>query len=223
MLRILASVLLCTTVACATSGTSRSYDQRAQLMVGAKPTPMDDALLEGVWNDWSDSAIAIVHKEGDEYRLLVAVGDTRPNIPLTTFEATNMGNPLPTPEARTRATEALKTWRAGDPTGDNRFLFAMAGKSDGAQGISGSWTEGNSECTVPRWGNFYFRMNKDAAGSPVLYFSIYATAKHPGPGLGGQTYEFGRYIYFGKAAQPIPPSILEEMQKTESFCRRTAE
>ena len=212
-------------VGCATGGSGdggkSNYDTRAQLMVNSKPAPLDDTLLEGVWNDWSDSAIALVHKEGEEYRILVAVGDTRPNIPLTTFEATNMGNPLPDDNARARATEALKSWKNGVPTSKDRFLFALVGTKSG-EGVSGSWSDGNGECGTDRWGNFYFSLKQDKNGAPVIYMSVYATAKKLGGGLGGQTFEFGRFIYFGKAKNPIPPSMLEKLQATDNFCRRTA-
>lgn len=225
------SFVLCICVAgvgCASGGggggatTSSNYDKRVQAMIGSTKGPLDEAALEGVWNDSSDSAIAIVHKEGDEYRLLLAIGDTRPNIPLTTFEATNMGNPLPDDQARARATEALKSWKNGTPTPKDRFLFAMSGKKNG-DSIVGSWSDGNGECSSDHWGNFYFQMNRSKEGEPVLYMSVYATAKKIGPGMGGQKFEFGRYIYFGKAKNPAPPSILENLQKTENFCRKTAE
>jgi len=216
-------VLMCAVAGgCATTGGAGNYDQRAQLMVGSKKGPMNDAEIEGVWNDWSDSSIVIVHREGDEVRLLLAVGDTRPNIPLTTFEATNMGNPLPTPDARERAKTALKTWKDGGATPADRFLFSMTGKRTGDQ-VTGSWSDANAECGSPHWGNFYFQVNRDKNNAPVIYMSVYATAKKIGGGMGGQSYEFGRFIYFGKAVNATPPSLLEKLQKSDNFCRRTAE
>ena len=49
-----------------------------------------------------------------------SLGDKRPNIPLTMFEVSDMGNRVSTPNERTNATQALTTWRS-----DHAALFEM--------------------------------------------------------------------------------------------------
>lgn len=206
-------------VACSGANANSDYDKTVSKLMTSQKVEVDDQ-VEGVWNDASESAIAVVHREGDELRVLVALGDTRANIPLTSFEVTSMGNHLPGAEERQRAAEALKTWRDGNPTPADRYLFAGAGKFVPAA-VNGSWSEGNRDCNTSRWGNFYLQQNLDSDKKPVLLMSIYAT-KEKIEGMGGQTFEFGRIIYFGKSDKPIPPSILEKLQKADNFCRKTA-
>lgn len=199
-----------------------AYDAKVQTLMGAKQVPLD-AQIEGVWNDASESAIALVHREGDELRVLVALGDMRSNIPLTSFEVTDMGNHLPGPAERARAAEALKTWRDGSATPHDRFLFALAGKNDAAgKSAAGSWNEGNAPCASGVWGSFVFEQRADKNGAPVLMIHIYATKQKWGD-AGGEDFEFARTVYLEKSTKPIPPSILENLKKTENFCRKTAE
>ena len=189
---------------------STDYDTRNGNMVSSTLAPLDDEMLEGVWNDASDSTIALLHREGEELRLLVAVGDTRSDIPLTMFEVTDMGNHLPDDQARARAKQALTTWRTGPPTEKNRFLWTLAGKHVTPDTAQGSWSDGNAGCeTGTYWGNFTLRLQKDKNRAPVLMLSVMASTKKFGGGIGGQTFDYSRIMYFEKSAKPIPPSLLE--------------
>lgn len=205
---------------------SRDYDTRNsnQIASAKARVPLEDTVLEGVWNDVGEATIVLIHREGDELRLVVAVGDTRPNIPLTMFEVSNMGNRVSTPEERTRATQALTAWRSGPPTEKNVLLWSLAGKNVSPEIAQGAWADGNAGCETSRyWGNFTLSLHKDKSGAPVVALSVMASKQKFGGGIGGQDFEYSRIMYLEKSAKPIPPSLLEAMKKPEHFCRKTAE
>jgi hypothetical protein len=215
--------LACATGKTAGGTTAASYDEINSQMISSKRVPLDFAVLEGVWNDASESTVALVHREGNELRLVIAVGDIRPNIPLTMFEVTDMGNHLPGPETRVRATEALTTWRSGVETPKDRYLWVLAGKNVGPDLDQGSWADGNKGCeNTSYWGNYTLIQQQAPNGSPVLLVSVMASKKKFGGGIGGQDWDFSRSMYFRKSEKPIPPSILEHMKVAENFCRKTA-
>jgi hypothetical protein len=207
----------------ATTMTAAEFDSMNSNMVSSVRGPLDFATLEGVWNDASESTVALVHREGTELRLVIAVGDTRPNIPLTMFEVTDMGNHLPGPEDRARATRALTTWRSGVETEKNAYLWVLAGKNVGKDVDQGSWADGNKGCeNTSYWGNYTLFQQKAPNGTPVLMVSLMASKQKFGGGMGGQDFEFSRIMYFMKSKKPIPPAILERMTVAENFCRKTA-
>jgi hypothetical protein len=226
--RIILAAVCSSTLACSTTktagGTSTAgYDEMNMNMVSSKRGPLDFAVLEGVWNDASEATVALVHREGNELRLVIAVGDTRPNIPLTMFEVTDMGNHLPGPAERARATSALTTWRSGKETEPNRYLWVLAGKNVGADLDQGTWADGNQGCETSKyWGNYTLFQQKAPNGDPVLMVSVMASPAKFGGGMGGQDFSFSRIMYFMKSKKPIPPSILEHMKTAENFCRKTA-
>ena len=202
---------------------SSDYDTRNSNQISSKHIPLDDQHLVGVWNDASDSTIALVHREGEELRAVIAVGDIRPNIPLTEFEASDMGNHLTTPEDRARATHALTSWKNGQPTEKDVYLWALAGKNTDTMWAAGSWADANAGCaTSPYWGNFTARLQRDPTGAPVLVVSVMASTKSFGNGVGGQTFDFARIMYFEKSTKPIPPNLLELLKQSDNFCRKTA-
>ena len=210
--------------ATATTMSADEYDSMNSNMVNSVRGPLDFATLEGVWNDASESTIALVHREGNELRLVISVGDTRPNIPLTMFEVTDMGNHLPGPEDRTRATKMLTNWRTGVPTDEAGYLWVLAGKNVGADVDQGSWADGTKGCeTSSYWGNYTLFQQKAPNGKPVLMVSLMASKTKFGGGIGGQDFDFSRIMYFMKSTKPIPPAILEHMKVAENFCRKTAE
>jgi hypothetical protein len=209
--------------AATTAAGGGNYDARNNNMITSKRGPINDQELVGVWNDVAEATIALVHREGEELRMIVAVGDIRPNIPLTMFEVTDMGNRLSTPEERAKAKEALTTWRSGAPTPKDRYLWALAGKNVGVDVAQGAWADGNAGCeTSSYWGNFTAFLQKDKNGAPVLMLTVMASKKKFGGGVGGQDFEFSRIMYFEKSAKPIPPALLDQLKKSENFCRKTA-
>lgn len=182
-----------------------------------------DPQAQGVWMDPAGAVIALVHKEGDEYRILLAAGDTRATIPQNDHMANALGA-MPGAEHTKRAADALDAW--GAMTGDvprDRFVFAMAGsRQEGHQNVVGTFVEGRGACRERKWGNFYMHTATDADGDATLFFSIYATKKQIGGGLGGQNREFTRRYILMKRPKPIKPSVLDALRKADNFCRKTA-
>lgn len=192
-------------------------------VVQAQKSPLDDAVLEGIWNHPSRALIAVVHKEGDEYRLAVAVGDMRKELPLGEIQVEEHG-PMPDDAARARAIGAIEGWESGKAVGGaDSALFVLAGKAtkDG-QSAMGTWGTGADPCSG-LWGNFYFHLARDTDGDPVLFLRIFATTEKMEGGIGGQGYDYDRMIWLTRSDNPIKPSVLDKLKNADNFCRKTAE